>query len=852
MGRILTGLLLGLLISVFLCGQVWAQGTAQINGRVTDQTGAALPGVEVKATQTATGLARNTVSDETGAYVLTNLPIGPYRIEATLPGFQTYVQTGIVLQVGSSPVVNPVLEVGQVAQTVEVQADAAMVETRNTDIGAVIDNQRVLELPLNGRQATDLVFLTAGATPGTTSGLNSGVRNYPTADISIAGGLASGTIFMLDGGVHNDPFNNQALPLPFPDALQEFRVQTSAIPAQYGHHSAGAVNGVTKAGTNEFHGDLFEFLRDEHLNARNAFATTGDGLKRNQFGGTIGGPIVKDRLFFFGGLQTTTERRRPTTDFAFIPTSEIMAGDFRTITAPPCSVNRITLAAPFVNNQINPAQFDRAALNILRRSNFPKTSDPCGRINLTRSASKNQYDVVSRVDFQESANHNVFTRFLAARLDQPSDFSADNMLAYSNARLAMRVYSGVFGDTYVISPNTVSTFRASLNRGNIPKIQERSFDGPDVGINMWPGVPGVLRLAITNGFTISSNLGTPTKYNHTSFQFGEDVSMVRGRHQFGFGASYVWGSFNGTSGLNASGPFTFNGSVYGHGLADFMLGKPSAFSQSNETNSDPRNQQFGAYIQDTWKATPKLTLNGGFRWDPFFTDYTKRRDWIAHFEKSLFNRGVRSTVYKNAPAGLIFPGDPDYPSEGYWTSTWMHFGPRLGLTWDPGADGRLSIRAAYGLLYDHPPFGRYVGYSQSAPIGGIINIPFPPSLDDPWANYPGGNPLPIIKDKNFPFAEGASFQNGSLDMQPTYSQQWNLSIQRQIGSNLLVSAAYVGTELVHLWSGGEINPGIIIPGGTATNTAANVPNRRLLTLQNPAQGKYYSGGIRTTASDGTG
>jgi hypothetical protein len=528
----------------------------------------------------------------------------------------------------------------------------------------------------------------------------------------------------------------------------------------------------------------------------------------------------------------------------------VLAGDFRTITAPPCSVNQITLAAPFVNNQISPTQFNRASMNILRRPNFPTTSDPCGRINITRRETRDTYDIVSRVDYQQSANHNMFTRFLAARLDQPSDFSADNMLAYSNARLAMRVYSAVFGDTYVISPNTVSTFRASLNRGNIPKIQERAFDGPDVGINMWPGVPGVLRVAITNGFTISSNLGTPTKYNHTSFQLGEDVSMIRGAHQFGFGASYIWASFNGTSGLNASGPFTFNGSVLGHGLADFMLGRPSAFSQSNETNSDPRNIQFGMYVQDTWKATPKLTVNAGFRWDPFITDYAKRRDWVAHFEKSLFDQGVRSTVYKNAPAGLIFPGDPQYPGDGYWKTRWLYFGPRLGLAWDPAGDGRLSIRAAYGLLYDHPPFGRYVGYSQSAPIGGIINIPFPPSFDNPWANYPGGNPLPIIKDKNFPFAEGASFQNGSLDMKPTYSQQWNLSIQRQLGADMLVSAAYVGTQLVNLWTSTEANPGILIPGGN--NTAANVPQRRLLTLQNSDQGRYYSGGIRSTTSDGTG
>ena len=279
----------------------WAQNTASISGGVRDQSGAVLPGVDVTVTNTATGISRGAVTSETGSYTLTNLPVGPYRLEAGLPGFRTYVQTGIVLQVGGSVVVNAVLEVGQVTEAVEVQADAALVETRTTTVSQVIDNERVLELPLNGRQVTELILISGVANTGGVNANNSGVRNYPTVTISVAGGTGNGLNYFLDGGTHNDVYNNMALPMPFPDALQEFKVETSAMPAQYGQHAAGAMNAVTKSGTNDLHGSLFEFLRNGSLNARNAFALTNDGLKRNQFGGTLGGPVVRNKLFFFGG-----------------------------------------------------------------------------------------------------------------------------------------------------------------------------------------------------------------------------------------------------------------------------------------------------------------------------------------------------------------------------------------------------------------------------------------------------------------------------------------------------------------------------------------------------------------------
>jgi hypothetical protein len=291
---------------LFASAAVWAQ-TSQINGVIKDSSGLSIPGAAVKVTQTATGVTRATTSGTDGGYVLTNLPIGPYLLEVTKEGFNKYVQSGIVLEVDTNPTVDISMKVGAVSEQVTVEAGALQVETRTTSIGQVVDSQRVLEMPLNGREVHELIFLAGMANyPGGAS-LNT-VRNYPTVVVSVAGGLPDSVGYALDGVIHQDPYNNLSLPLPFPDALQEFKVETSAIPAQYGYHSTATVNAVTKAGTNQFHGDLFEFLRNGDLNARDFFAAKRDTLKRNQFGGTVGGPILKDKLFFFGAYQRTMLR----------------------------------------------------------------------------------------------------------------------------------------------------------------------------------------------------------------------------------------------------------------------------------------------------------------------------------------------------------------------------------------------------------------------------------------------------------------------------------------------------------------------------------------------------------------
>jgi len=451
-----------LLIALLAGATAWAQGTAQLSGIVKDPSGAVLPGVEVSVTQTATGAKRTTVTDETGNYVLPNLPIGPYMLEVSLPGFKTYLQSGIVLQVGTNPQINVVLQIGQVAEQVEVQADAALVETRSTGIGQMIDNQRVLELPLNGRQATELIFLAGIATQTIDNSLNSGVRNYPTTVISVAGGANGGLNYFLDGGTHNDPENNLNLPLPFPDALQEFKVETSGVPAQYGHHAAGTVNGVTKSGTNSIHGDAFEFLRNGAMNARNAYALSNDGLKRNQFGGVIGGPIIKNKLFFFGGEQTTTIRAVPTVNKQFVPTAQMLAGDFTTFASGQCQNGKdVPLAAPFgtngyARNTIDSKLFAPQAVALAAR--LPKAENACGLTQFGGVSNTNEYLTTGKVDYQKTEKHSMFVRYMGAVRAASWDYDGTNILTSSTGQTNQKTHSLVFGDTYVFGTGVVNSF----------------------------------------------------------------------------------------------------------------------------------------------------------------------------------------------------------------------------------------------------------------------------------------------------------------------------------------------------------------------------------------------------------
>lgn len=842
MNRTVRSCSIGLLVLLLGSSTVWAQATAQISGTARDQSGGVLPGVEVSATQTETAVVRMTVTNETGSFVLPNLALGPYRLEAALPGFRTFAQTGIVLQVNSNPTVNIVLEVGQVAETIEVQANAAMVETRNVGIGHVIENERILELPLNGRNVADLIELSGAAVrTGTTSN-----RTFPGSPIlSIAGSILSGTMYMLDGALNIDPYNGQSLPLPFPDALQEFKVETSGLTAQNG--KGNSVGAVTRAGTNEFHGSLFEFVRNDLFNARNYFAETGSTLKRNQFGGTIGGPIVKNKVFFFAGYQGTTLRQDPADLAAFVPTAAMLAGDWTAVTSPACNAGRqIALRTPFVNNRIDPSQFSPAAVKVANQ--LPKTSNPCGELRYGQRTVNDIGQYVGKVDYQLSNKHSLFGRYLATSFEQPFPYSFDqNLLNTPTAGYDNLAQSYALGSTYLLSPNTVNAFRLTVTRGAVDRTGPRFFGPPDIGVKGYSYIDKYMQIQVTSGFTVGGGQTGPATYRTTTYTLSDDVSWVRGTHQMAFGGNLAQTRSNAYSNSTAMGRWAFNGQIVGSGLADFMTGRMSSLLQGAPGTNLVRQWYTGLYAQDTWKATPKLTLNAGLRWDPYFP-WESMKGTVFQFDEQRLRNGVKSTIFRNAPAGLYYPGDPGFPDKQIAKDRWSQFAPRVGLAWDVEGNGRTSLRASYGLSYEQIPLQWFSDTLTASPFFNRVNLPNPAGgFEDPWRDTPGGNPFPLRIDANAEFVPFGIYLNRDFDEHNPYIQQWNLALQRQVAGTWLLSASYLGTQGVHIWEVKNYNQALFLGLGPCTlngvsyttcSALNNINQRRRYSLERPQDGQF--------------
>ena len=841
------------LVLLFAPSAVWSQATAEISGTVRDQSNAVLPGVEITVTQAETGLSRTTVTNETGSFVVPTLPIGPYRLEASLPGFRTFVQIGIVLQVNSSPVVNPVLEVGQVTETVEVQANAALVETRTQSIGQVIENARILELPLNGRNVVDLIVLAGAATPGDPgfgAGRNGG-NVFNTTGVSVAGGLAQGLSFNLDGAMHNNPSNNLEMPMPFPDALQEFKVEAGGLSAQSGMHASGAVNAVTRAGTNEFHGNLFEFVRNYKFNARNFFAASRDTLKRNQFGGTIGGPIMRNKLFFFAGYQGTTLREDPAQLQSFVPTAATLAGDFTAFASPACNQGRaIALRAPFVDNRVSPAQMSQAAVRYA--ANLPKPLDECGRVLWGRINRENHHQALGKIDYQWSANHSLFGRYLITSMVSPPPYEiGQNLLATNPPGADALSQAFTLGDTYLFGSNLVNSFRIAGNRQHAQRVAAKYASLSEAGVNVYDGYqPKFSRVTVSGGggFAVGSPGSADGFNNWATFALNDDLSLVRGNHQLAFGGSASrWDIVYQTNAFAAIG-VVFNGSVTGLGVADFLTGTASSVLQGTPYINEGTQYNFGLYVQDTWKVSPKLTMNLGVRWEPYLPmDFHIGTTW---FDLDRYRQGIRSTQFRNAPPGLYYAGDPGFPGNAGIADTWKNFSPRIGFAYDPVGDGRMSIRASYGLFYDFVASNMFTNLNNSAPWFPRVedfNVPF----ENPWQRL-GSNPFPYVLNANAAYPLASTFMTLSPDNKNGAVSQWNLSIQRQVGREWLLSAAYIGNNTTHLWTFQPLNPAVFIPGNcqagqlglTAAgpcSTTGTTNARRVLSLINPSQGQYFAG-----------
>jgi len=815
-----------------------AVAIAQVSGNVTDPTGGAIANAQVRMIETERQAVHATVTNAQGEYVLPGLPVGPYRLEVSVSGFKDYAQTGIVLQVNNNVQINVPMQVGSLSEKVEVSATASMVETKENSISSVVDQRGINDLPLNGRQATQLIMSLGAASYGD-AGDTGSKTFYSSTRISVAGGQGNGTAYLLDGGDNTDAMSNVNLPFPFPDALQEFSVETSAVSSRFGIHPGATVNVVTKSGSNAFHGDLFEYLRNGDLNARNFFALSRDSLKRNQYGGTIGGRVIRDKLFFFGGYQGTINRSNPPSTSTRIPTQAMLAGDFSAVASAACGgkalINPLANNAPFPGNQVPVGLLNPVAIKTATQYLPIASADQCGNVTygIPVTGDENQY--IGRVDWLQNSKHTLFGRYFLDAYKNPATYDGKNVLTTTQAGNLEMAQSLTVGDNYVFGPGTLNSFHATFNRRRDDRGPTSIPINPTLlGVNMYSAVPNFLLFSVTGGFSTFCGTCAPGHFNVNAFQWADDVDVIRGRHQMAFGFNLVRVQNNTISGFQENGNFTFNGSRTNVPLADFMLGLPNDFNQTNATPNDLRSWILSFYVQDTFKLSSRLTLNYGVRWEPTFSDPDKYGRGTS-FSLAGFYAGKHSTVIPSAPAGLFFKGDAGIP-DAMWNGKWMNFAPRLGIVWNPHGDGRDTLRIGGGILYDVAETWYNERETTNAPVGTLLDVPNPiGGLSNPWLGYPGGNPFPQNGTAYFPTA--GVYVNMPVDPHPTYVANWNVTYQRQIGT-WMASVSYLGNKTTHLWgNGGEINPALYLgPSSTTSNTN----QRRILYLANPTLGAAYS------------
>src|SRR5580700_8372520 len=799
-------------IAVLLFGiRLNAQTTAvaEVSGTVSDATGAALVGAQVTMTETDKDSVHSATTDASGRYVLPNLPVGPYRLEVKANGFKDYIQSGIVLVVNNNIQINVAMQVGSISERVEVTAATSLVETKETSVMSVIDEQRNSDLPLNNRQATQLI-LTLGAAVYADSGDTGSKTFWNATRIAVAGGQGNGTAYLLDGGDATDAMSNVNMPFPFPDALQEFSIETSAVSSRFGTHPGATVNVVTKSGSNAFHGDLFEYIRNGDLDARNFFSLTGpDTLKRNTYGGTAGGAIIKDKLFYFGGFQGTENRQNPPQTITHIPTEAMLQGNFTTIASATCG-KAVNLTDGFSGNMINPNQLSPVAVALVSKYLPVASANQCGQVTYGIPQTGDDQEYITRVDFIQNEKHTIYGRYFLDNWTNPPVLVGSNLLTTTSPGNLERAQSATIGDNFTFNPTTLNSFHVSFNRIRDNRgPTDFPINWTDLGSEMYSAVPNFLPISsMTGGFTTYCGTCASGHFNFNGFQAADDVDWIKGKHQMSFGFNLIRIQNNTLSGFDENGYPVFNGQFTGLGMADFMLGLMSDFQQTNPTPDDLRTWVMSYYAQDSYRINKNFVVNFGLRWEPTFSDPDKYGRGTS-FSQSAFLANQHSTKDPTAPAGLFVPGDPGIPSAN-WNGQKANFAPRVGVVWNPHGDGKDTLRIGGALLYDsaetwfnerettNPPFGT----STDAGAGQLSN---------PWANFPGGNPFPQAPGTAL-FPQSGAYIDFPLHPKTTYVIDYNVTYQRQLGHSWLLSASYLGNQTRHLWIALENNPSIYIPG----------------------------------------
>ncbi len=848
-----------------LRGNAQTAGTASIQGAVTDGTGAVIGNADVTATNTATQVKHKATSDGSGLYSFPNISIGTYDVEATAPGFNRYRQSNIVLDVGSSIAINIVMKVGGEQQTVEVRASDLALQTEDSTLKQTVDEQTLTEMPLNGREMTNLVTLMGGAVNANANNDVQGSKTfYSSAVISITGGQGNFSDYRLDGADNNDYQTNINLPFPFPDAVAQFSVETTDLGASSGLHPGGLVNVVTRSGSNQWHGSGFEFIRNNFIDATNFFSVNKDTLHQNQYGGTFGGRIIRDKLFAFAGYQHTKADQAQASTQAYVPTAANLQGDFSVTDGPGCPGGPIQVLNPqtgavLPDNQINPSFFSPTSLALLKY--FPAPTNNCGLVTFAIPSETAENQFVTRVDWTISPKHSAYGRYWVDGYQHPSFYSPNNILITGQSGNFERVQALTLGETYVLTQNIVNSFHAT---GTIRDIRRgpasTGINANTIGIDMFSSSPVQLPITATDKWTIYS--GAPAIFNENTFSFADDVTWIHGKHQIGFGGEYARSQFNENNVYDGNGTFGFSGifartgpngsSAGGTGSdanLDFLTGALHSFAQSNNQQDALRAPIPTLYVMDTYHLTNKIVLTGGLRWGPeyFPTDNYGRG---SEFSMANFMGNVHSTAYPNAPAGELYYGDPGIP-KAFTTNSVAQFSPRIGATYDPTGTGKTVFRVGASMVYDTVDFFMGQNMNENPPFSETIStfpVTGPLNFAAPWSNgsvTANPFPRPPVPSSSTPFQLGAQYIELAQHYHPPVMLQYTASVQREFSHGWQVQIDYVGNRTEFNSYASPMDDDVYIPGmcnGSPCSTTGNDASRFALTIANPSQGPYFAGG----------
>ncbi len=797
-----------LVVLLLICGLgLSAQSIGRISGTIVDPSGAVIPEAPVACTNADTGLRRTVQTNHDGIFVFPDLPIGNYSLEVSKQGFSTQKRDAITLLTGQSLDFTLTLRLGDSKQTVEITEAVPLVQTETSSVQTSVDQKQMQDLPLNGRNALQLTTLTPG-TVLTNVGTESGQQD--NTGLSVNGLRATQNTFQLDNSLYTNRFFDSVPTMPNPDALQEFTIQSSNYSAEFG--GAGAlVQLSTRSGGNEIHGTAFEFVRNTDLNARNFFSIKKPPYKQNQFGGTIGGPIVKNKTFAFFSAQDTERRSSPSTVSLTDPSAAERAGDFSALSG---IITNPATGQPFANKQIPVSLFNPVSVAVANAliplpnlgSKYITTTNQ----NLDDTQYLAKVDHVFREQDRLSVRYfydeNNFQRPFSA----PLGFYAENL--FRNQSLTVN-------ETHIFDPTLSATFYATASRyartqiPEDPGLQTLQSFGQQVplgtGVPIFPGI----RLNISGFIDVFS--GGALRQDPTTFEYRAQAVKLWGAHTVNFGGAFERTRIDANDYSYTPGDNTFNGYKTGSALTDFYLGYESQFFQDNGRSFALRGNSPSAYVNDDWKVSHQFTLNLGLRWEPWLPPSDLNNSLTA------FVPGVQSTVAPNAPLGLLFPGDTGI-QKSIFEKNWKDFAPRVGFAWNVGADHRTVVRSAYGIFYSFPEGLLYQRTDATQPTDLYLSIPAPQSFINPYLGQPGGDPFPRGHISPSGFASYQFFtpvSGGMLDpaSKVGYTQNWNFTIEHQFTKDTALSVAYIGNHGVDIMGSRQFNPAILAPGATVAN-----------------------------------